>query len=79
MLDRPRQPMRSVRLDYSKRWQHSHWGALVACYKASPYFEHYAPELEPFYRREGAFERLVRFDSRCSNASAALSHAPSRP
>lgn len=50
--DRPRQPMREMRLDYSKRWQHQHWGALVASYKGSPYFDFYAPEFEPFYRRE---------------------------
>ncbi|WP_300904896.1 WbqC family protein [uncultured Alistipes sp.] len=60
--DRPRQPMPTVRLDYSKRWQHQHWGALVASYKASPYFDHYAPALEPFYRREGAFATLAEWN-----------------
>lgn len=53
--DRPRQPMREVRIDYSKRWQHQHWGALVASYKASPYFDFYAERLEPFYRRQYDF------------------------
>ena len=38
--DRPRTPMRDVRIDYSKRWQHQHWGALVAAYKGSPYFDY---------------------------------------
>ncbi len=52
--NRPRQPMHTMRLDYSKRWQHQHWGALVAGYKASPFFDHYAPLLEPFYHREWA-------------------------
>ena len=37
--NRPRQPVRDVRIDYSKRWQHQHWGALVASYKGSPYFD----------------------------------------
>ena len=36
--NRPRTPMRDVRIDYSKRWQHQHWTALVSAYKASPYF-----------------------------------------
>lgn len=58
--DRPRTPMRSVRIDYSKRWQHQHWGALVASYKGSPYFEHYAPLFEPFYRR--GWEFLADYD-----------------
>lgn len=53
--DRPRTPMRDMRIDYSKRWQHQHWGALVASYKASPFFDHYAPLFEPFYRREWRF------------------------
>lgn len=60
--DRPRQPIRDMRIDYSKRWQHQHWGALVASYKASPYFDHYAPALEPFYRREGAFATLAEWN-----------------
>lgn len=50
--NRPRQPMHTMQLDYSKRWQHQHWGALTAAYKASPFFDHYAPRLEPFYREE---------------------------
>ena len=58
--NRPRQPMHTMRLDYSKRWQHQHWGALVAAYKAAPFFEHYAPLLEPFYRQE--WEHLVDFN-----------------
>ena len=53
--NRPRTPMRDIRIDYSKRWQHQHWGALVASYKASPFFDHYAPLFEPFYRREWRF------------------------
>lgn len=58
--DRPCTPMRDMRLDYSKRWQHQHWGALVASYKASPYFDHYADRFEPFYRR--TWEFLADYD-----------------
>lgn len=50
--NRPCQPVGNVRLDYSKRWQHQHWGALVASYKGSPYFDYYAEYFEPFYRNE---------------------------
>lgn len=53
--DRPRQPVRDVRIDYSKRWQHQHWGALVASYKGSPFFDHYADGLAPFYERRFGF------------------------
>lgn len=50
--NRPRYPMREVEIDYSKRWQHQHWVSIFSAYKSSPYFDHYAPYLEPFYRRE---------------------------
>ena len=50
--NRPRQRMRDVKIDYSKRWQHQHWVSILSAYKSSPYFDHYAEELEPFYRRE---------------------------
>lgn len=53
--NRPRTPMRDMRLDYSKRWQHQHWGALTASYKGSPFFDYYADLFEPFYRREWEF------------------------
>lgn len=53
--NRPRTPVRDVRIDYSKRWQHQHWIALVSAYRASPYFDHYASVLGPFYRRPYPF------------------------
>ena len=50
-----KRPVCDMRIDYSKRWQHQHWGALVASYKSSPYFDFYAGRFEPFYRREWEF------------------------
>ena len=50
--NRPRQPMRDVKIDYSKRWQHQHWVSILSAYKSSPYFDYFAHEIEPFYRRE---------------------------
>lgn len=73
--NRPRQPMRDMRLDYSKRWQHQHWGALVASYKSSPYFDFYAERLEPFYRRQWEFladYNLSLLDTVCSLAKVAM-------
>ncbi len=59
--NRPRTPMFKMRIDYSKRWQHQHWVALVSAYRSSPYFEHYAPLFEPFYTRQ--FDSLVEFNT----------------
>ncbi len=50
--NRPRQRMRDVKIDYSKRWQHQHWVSILSAYKSSPYFDYFAHELEPFYKRE---------------------------
>ena len=50
--NRPRQRIKDVRIDYSKRWQHQHWVSIMSAYKSSPYFDHYAHLLEPFYKRE---------------------------
>ena len=50
--NRPRQRIKDVRIDYSKRWQHQHWVSILSAYKSSPYFDHYAHMLEPFYTRE---------------------------
>ena len=73
--NRPRQPVRDVRIDYSKRWQHQHWGALVASYKSSPYFDFYAERFEPFYRREWKFladYNLELLDAVCSLAKVPM-------
>lgn len=34
--NRPRQPVRDVRIDYSKRWQHQHWGRWSPPTKGRP-------------------------------------------
>lgn len=47
--------VRDVRIDYSKRWQHRHWTSIASAYRNSPYFDHYAGVLEPFYRRRFDF------------------------
>lgn len=53
--NRMRQKMRDVRIDYSKRWQHQHWVSILSAYKSSPYFDYFADQIEPFYRREWQF------------------------
>ncbi len=50
--NRPRTPMHTMQIDYSKRWQHQHWTALRSYYASSPYFDYYAPRFERFYTQE---------------------------
>ena len=39
-------PVKEIRIDYSKRWQQVHLRAVVASYRASPFFEFYFEEIE---------------------------------
>ena len=48
---------RDVEIDYSKQWQASHWHSIISAYRKTPYFEEYAPNFEPFYKKK--IKRLV--------------------
>lgn len=50
-----KKPMRDMRIDYSKRWQHQHWVSICSAYKKSPYFDHYAERFAPFYEKQYEF------------------------
>lgn len=53
--NRPRTPMRDMRIDNSKRWQHQHWIAILSAYRSSPYFDYVADRIKPIYEREWEF------------------------
>ncbi len=55
-----KKPMRDMRIDYSKRWQHQHWVSICSAYKKSPYFDHYAEHFAPFYEKH--FDFLTDFN-----------------
>lgn len=38
--------VKDIRIDYSKRWQQVHLGALTAAYNSSPYFQYYFEAIE---------------------------------
>lgn len=69
--NRPRQKMRDVRIDYSKRWQHQHWVSILSAYKSSPYFDYYGDEFAPFFERR--YDFLVDWNADlCRTAMRAL-------
>jgi hypothetical protein len=39
-------PLKEIRIDYSKRWQQVHLGAITASYNSSPYFQFYYENIE---------------------------------
>jgi hypothetical protein len=38
--------IKDIRIDYSKKWQNHHWRTIESAYRNSPYFEHYADEIQ---------------------------------
>jgi len=38
--------IRDIRIDYSKRWQQIHLGAMIAAYRSSPFFDFYFESIE---------------------------------
>lgn len=65
-----KRPVRDMRIDYSKRWQHQHWLSLVSAYRNSPYFDHLADLFAPYYERH--FEFLADFNLRLMELSLRL-------
>ena len=50
--NRPRTPMRDMRIDNSKRWQHQHWVAILSAYRSSPYYDYYGERFAHLYNKE---------------------------
>lgn len=63
-------PINRMRIDWSKPWAKNHWKALTFAYAKAPYFQNYAPLLEPFYQRHD--ELLADFTI---DLTVALAHA----
>jgi hypothetical protein len=55
--NKPRQPITSMQVDYSKRWQHQHIVAIESAYRSSPYYDHYSHLIEGLFSQP--WERLV--------------------
>ncbi len=51
----PRIATKEVRIDNSKRWQHTHWVSMVSAYRNSPFFDHYQERFAPVYARRFDF------------------------
>lgn len=55
-------PVKDIRIDYSKRWQQVHLGAITASYNASPYFEFYFEIIERIILKNYEFLLDLNFD-----------------
>lgn len=56
----PKQAVNEVRIDYSRRWQHTHWMSIRSGYGSAPYWETYEGMLAPLF--EQRFERLCEWN-----------------
>jgi len=58
--------IKDIRIDYSKRWQQVHLGALTASYNASPYFQFYFSEFEKIISAKNNF--LIDLNTKLTEA-----------
>jgi len=48
-------PVKDIRIDYTKRWQQVHLGAIVSAYGSSPFFLYYHESIEKIILRHHEF------------------------
>jgi hypothetical protein len=44
-----------LRIAYDEEWQRNHWRTIFSAYNSSPFFEYYADDIEPFFRKKYDF------------------------
>ena len=47
--------IKDLRISYDEEWQRNHWRTMFSGYNSSPFFEYYADDLEPFFRKKHSF------------------------
>ena len=51
----PKIKIKDLRIAYDEEWQRNHWRTIFSAYNSSPFFEYYADDLEPFFRKKHEF------------------------
>lgn len=57
-----RLPIREVQIAYDEPWQSQHWHAIQSAYGNSPFFDFFADEMEPVFRRKYQFLFELNWD-----------------
>jgi hypothetical protein len=47
--------IKDLRIAYDEDWQRNHWRTIFSAYNSSPFFEYYADDIEPFFRKKHEF------------------------
>lgn len=48
-------PIRDARISQHDNWRQTHWRAITAAYRSTPFFEYYEDDFRPFYEKEWTF------------------------
>ena len=52
--------IKDLLIDYSTNWRKLHWKSIESAYSSSPFFEYYADDFIPFYRKK--YKYLLEFN-----------------
>lgn len=58
-----KQVYEAVKIENSEPWQRTHWRSFQSAYQSSPFFEYYAPEIEPLFQSQQ--NQLTDFNLTC--------------
>jgi len=47
--------IKDLKIAYDEDWQRTHWRTIFSAYNSSPFFEYYADDIEPFFRKKETF------------------------
>ncbi len=53
--NRPKTPVKNVKLSAHEDWQNIHWKSIITAYNTSPFFLYYQDEIEAFFKKEYKF------------------------
>lgn len=47
--------IKNLQIAYDEEWQRNQWRTIFSAYNSSPFFEYYADDIEPFFRKKYKF------------------------
>lgn len=47
--------IKDLRIAYHEEWQRNHWRTIFSAYNSSPFFEYFADDVAPFFRKKTIF------------------------
>lgn len=67
--------IKNLRIAHYEEWQRNHWRTIFSAYNSSPFFEYYADEIEPFFRKKHEF--LFDFNQQITKTLLEILEIPS--